>query len=154
MGFVDDDVLRGGQERATHTSVLQQQRVVHDHDPRVGGGLTSALQVAPARSALAPTLVAGLVVRGHAGPELTFAAGETQLCAIAALGSRPPHEGLAEEPGFLTRRYRGTEDLPPPGTEIVRPPLEHRHRDGAAERGLDRGQVLPDELILQVDRVR
>jgi hypothetical protein len=51
------------QERAAHPRVLQEERVIHDDDPRVGCGIARALQVAvhDGRSLAAP-LVARLIV--------------------------------------------------------------------------------------------
>ena len=153
VGLIDDDALGPGQKRAAHPRVLQQEGVVDHNDARGGRGVAGTLQVAPARRALAPALIARLVVRRDPRPQLPLAAHEVELRAVATLRRRPPDKRLAERARLLTRRDRATEDLPPPGTEIVRPPLQHRDRDVRPERRLHRGHVLPHELVLERERV-
>ena len=153
--LVDDEVLGLRQEGATHSGILQEKRVVHDDDPGVDGGLARALQVAVRpRGPLAAPLVARLVVRGDSRPELALSPHEVQLGAIAALGGGAPHESLGHEACFLTSRHRAAQDLPATGTQVIRTAFEHGDRDGASERELQSGQILPDELVLQRKRVR
>ena len=153
--FVDDNVLGLRQERAVHARVLQEQGVVHDDDRGVCRGVARALQIAVhARHALAATLVARLVARRNSRPKLALATHEIQLRAVSGFGRGAPDEGLADDARFLAICDRAPQYLPAPRTQVVRPAFQHGDRDVGAERGLQRGQILPHELVLQGKRVR
>ena len=124
------------------------------HDPRARRLLPRALEVAAARGRGAAAGGAGLVVRGDARPELALTAEEVDLRAIAGRRRRAPDQGLEREPRLLARRDLAAEELPAARAEVVAPALEDGDREGRAERGLERRQVLPDELILERERVR
>ena len=138
MRFIDDEVVRLGEQRAAHARVLQQQRVIGDDDARARGRFPRALEITAARDACAATRVAGLVVGRHAPPEIALRSQQVQLGAITGARGRAPHQRLQEEPRVVARRDQAAEGLPAARAEIVRAAFQHRHLDGRAERRLQR----------------
>ena len=157
--LVDDEVVVVGEQRAAHLEVGEQQRVVDDEQVR-GRGLVAG--VAVEARALPGAGAHREPARAHAVPRRQLRAGEPQLGAVAGARLAQPCERLRQRPCVVGRGGVGVRRrFPASEAEVVRLALELRvaeardvHLRHAAQHVQQVRDVLRDQLLLEVDRVR
>ena len=161
--LVEDDLRRLRERERRGLRLGEEDRVVRDDDVRGERRRARPLQeAAPVVRALAAAAVVG--VRGDAR-------GDGRLARLG-LGRRGPGVELREvagkrpqrpRHGARERRHRGRgelrlaagdEPLQPREAEVVAAPLHEREADGRAQQLRDERQVLAEDLVLEVLRVR
>ncbi len=161
MGLVEDDPLEGWQDRGgrivvglvTQGQVREEQGVI-DHQDVGLGGLAAGL-VEKAAGVMGAAHPGALVdFAAHLFPDL-FAGDEVQLLprAVGGLG-RPLVKGAEFGAQFGLEQPRFEPGgLHPAPAEIVAAPLDQHRPEIEAGGPLQKGDVLADQLLLQVDGV-
>ena len=148
MGLIEDDGVVIGQHVAAGGDIGEVERVVRDHELRLGGAPACGLGKA-ARKERAAAARAPVGADGELGPE-GFRRLERELGAVSGLRLRDP--GPERLVGLLVARVaqeHRPEALELAAAEVVLAALENGDRDLAPERASSGGHVLGEELFLQ-----
>jgi hypothetical protein len=155
VGFVQDQGVIGGNDLAVvavlHREVGAEKVVVDHHDVRLQGALAHARH--PAGIEVGAGLAdAVLARRGDLAPEVHGVRQVGDLAAIAGGGARDPRLHRAVEGDLVEapKAARLPEGPMPLHAQVVAPPLHDRHVQLAAEGPGQDGDVLVEELLLQV----
>jgi hypothetical protein len=144
-------VLRG----AAHREIRQQQMMVHDDHIRLGGGAArledETLLEVRALHARAVVRLGGDFVP-HLGARRRRQVGQRAVTRALGPGDERLHLARHAVIEQLRRAARGL--LEPRHADVVAPPFEQREANLLiAQRLRQKGEILADELFLEVDRV-
>ena len=153
VALVHDQVFVIGQNFAASGYVGQQQGVVDDQQVRGLSRLPGAEEGAGAAGTLQAGLGrAGVVLGGDVQPDIPLGwAGQVDLGAVAAAVLQRPNQHLGQDAHFVrSLRPVPAQVLEAARAEIVRAAFQHSGAQINAEGGAQVGNVLLDQLVLQV----
>ncbi len=156
VGLVDDQVAVLGQYAALAGQVGEEQGVVDHHEVGALGPGAGPVEKAAALPAVG-ALVAEAGLRGglHLAPHPHVAVHQHELRPVAGGGLWEPGQDLGQAAELGGRELpAAAEHVQAPEAEIVGAPLEERRTEGQVQDAPDVGDVLVEQLVLEVDGVR
>jgi hypothetical protein len=156
VGLVHDQVIVLGQHVAAGRHVREQQSVIDDQQMGGLGGQLGTIEGAASTGALQAGLIGtALVLSRQAQPDFALGrAGQVDLVAVAALFLPQPDQDFCQHAQFIHRLRSVLAQVGQAAwAQVIVATLEHSRAQLEAQGGAQVGDILLDQLLLQVDGV-